>query len=55
MCKNFIFFYDESEHSRKINYSTITSAGYYDNFVVSIVGCSNEYYRQLEKRSQIVK
>ncbi|MDB1684411.1 hypothetical protein [Enterococcus durans] len=53
MCKNFIFFYDESEHSRKINYSTITSAGYYDNFVVSIVGCSNEYYRQLEKRYMI--
>ena len=24
------FFYDETEHSRKINYQTITASNYYD-------------------------
>ena len=32
------FYYDESEHSRKINEKTITQANYYDNFVTTIVG-----------------
>lgn len=32
------FFYDEAEHSRKINYKTITAQNYYDNFVAVIVG-----------------
>lgn len=32
------FFYDEAEHSRKINYKTISAANYYDNFVTMIVG-----------------
>lgn len=36
------FFYDETEHSRKINYDTITAANYYDNFVASIVGWNSE-------------
>ena len=27
------FYYDESEHSRKINYNTVTAPNYYDNFV----------------------
>ena len=26
------FYYDESEHSRKINYTTISASNYYDNF-----------------------
>lgn len=34
------FYYDESEHSRKINYKTITAENYYDNFVSMIVGWS---------------
>ena len=29
------FFYDETEHSRKINYQTITASNYYDNFINS--------------------
>lgn len=32
------FYYDESEHSRKINYKTVTASNYYDNFVTMIVG-----------------
>ena len=36
------FYYDESEHSRKINYSTVSATNYYDNFVTMIVGWSSE-------------
>ena len=32
------FYYDESEHSRKINYNTVSATNYYDNFVTMIVG-----------------
>ena len=32
------FFYDETEHSRKINYQTVTASNYYDNFISTIVG-----------------
>lgn len=32
------FYYDESEHSRKINYETVSALNYYDNFVTMIVG-----------------
>lgn len=34
------FYYDESEHSRKINYTTISASNYYDNFITMIVGWS---------------
>ena len=37
------FFYDESEHSRKINHKTITSENYSDNFVTAVVGWSENY------------
>ena len=36
------FYYDESEHSRKINYKTVSASNYYDNFVTMIVGWSAE-------------
>lgn len=36
------FYYDESEHSRKINYKTVTAENYYDNFVSVIVGWAQE-------------
>ena len=32
------FYYDETEHSRKINYQTVTANNYYDNFISVIVG-----------------
>ena len=36
------FYYDESEHSRRINYQTVSASNYYDNFVTMIVGWSDE-------------
>lgn len=32
------FYYDESEHSRKINLNTVSAKNYYDNFIAVIVG-----------------
>lgn len=42
----YIFFYDETEHSRKINYETVTANNYYDNFITGIVGwkAEDEFY-----------
>ena len=36
------FYYDESEHSRRISYDTVSASNYYDNFVTMIVGWSAE-------------
>lgn len=36
------FFYDETEHSRKINYQTVMASNYYDNFITAIVGWPSE-------------
>ncbi|MDU2148149.1 MAG: hypothetical protein E7E58_09125 [Paeniclostridium sordellii] len=36
------FYYDESEHSRKINLSTVISDNYYDNFIAAFVGWKSE-------------
>lgn len=36
------FYYDESEHSRKINLNTINADNYYDNFIVAIIGWKAE-------------
>lgn len=38
----YIFSYDETEHSRKINYKTVTANNYYDNFITGIVGWKAE-------------
>ena len=32
------FFYDETEHSRKINIATVSAPNYYDNFIAVILG-----------------
>lgn len=37
MCK-YVFYYDETEHSRKITYKTLAADNYYDSFVTAIVG-----------------
>ena len=44
------FYYDESEHSRKINYNTVTAPNYYDNFVTVIAGWSKEKEEQVFKK-----
>lgn len=36
------FYYDESEHSRKVNYPTISADNYYDNYVGMVVGWPTE-------------
>lgn len=45
-----IFFYDETEHSRKINCQTVTASNYYDNFVSAIVGWSSENEKSIEDK-----
>lgn len=44
------FYYDESEHSRKINYNTVTAPNYYDNFVTVVVGWSKEKEKEVFKK-----
>ena len=44
------FFYDETEHSRKINYQTVTAQNYYDNFISVIVGWHEENEKALLDR-----
>ena len=44
------FYYDESEHSRKINYKTISSENYYDNFLSVIVGWKDNKEHIIEKQ-----
>lgn len=34
----YIFYYDETEHSRVINYKTVNASNYYDNFITMIIG-----------------
>ena len=41
------FYYDESEHSRKINYNTVIAQNYYDNFVTVVVGWSEEKEKEV--------
>ena len=43
----YIFYYDETEHSRKINNKTISSNNYYDNFITVIVGWDIESEREI--------
>lgn len=43
------FYYDETEHSRKINYNTVSASNYYDNFVTMIVGWPSAYDEFLMK------
>jgi hypothetical protein len=51
MCK-YNFYYDESEHSRKINHKTITADNYFDNFIAVFVGWRSEdqadFYRKYD-------
>lgn len=49
------FYYDESEHSRNINYKTVSAENYYDNFVTMIVGWSINNEEVLQKYSAFEK
>ncbi|MDD7518114.1 DUF3800 domain-containing protein [Ruminococcus flavefaciens] len=46
----FNFYYDESEHSRIINLSTITGETYYDNFLVAIVGWDSDKEVEIKQK-----
>lgn len=43
------FYYDETEHSRKINFKTVSAENYYDNFITVIVGWSSEKNEILQR------
>lgn len=47
---NYNFYYDESEHSRIINYATVTGETYYDNFLTVIVGWNSEKEAIIERK-----
>lgn len=44
------FYYDETEHSRKINYQTITVNNYNDNFIAAIVGWPADYEQRISEK-----
>lgn len=46
----FNFYYDESEHSRIINLSTITGETYYDNFLTAIIGWDSKKEADISKK-----
>lgn len=46
----YLFFYDETEHSREINYKTINSNNYYDNFITGIIGWKETDKEEIEKK-----
>ncbi len=48
--KKYNFYYDETEHSRRIGYNTITSENYYDNFITAIIGWNIEYESKMEEK-----
>lgn len=50
MSGKYNFYYDESEHSRKINKTTISAGNYYDNFVTVAVGWKQDNESMIEKK-----
>lgn len=50
MMSEYNFYYDETEHSRKINHKTITADNYYDNFIAVVVGWRSENETDLHCR-----
>lgn len=44
------FYYDETEHSRKISFKTITADNYYDSFITAIVGWNDDMESELRKK-----
>ncbi len=46
----FKFYYDETEHSRKINLKTLKADNFYDNFLTVIIGWADEFSDEIEKK-----
>ena len=51
----YTFYYDESEHSRKINQKTIQAGNYSNNFISVIIGYSEEQRIDVEQKFNIFK
>ncbi len=47
---HFDFYYDETEHSRKIGHSTISAENYYDSFAAFIIGLSANNKAEIEDK-----
>lgn len=46
----FKFYYDETEHSRKINLKTLKADNFYDYFLTVIIGWADEFSDEIEKK-----
>lgn len=46
----YVFFYNETDHSRKINYKTVAANNYYNNFITGIVGWKAEENERISDR-----
>ena len=44
-----IFFYDESEHSRRLTQDTLSANNFADNFLAGIIGYSDRIVLMLKK------
>ena len=51
----YCFYYDESEHSRVINLSTVTGETYYDGFLAAIIGWRSDHETAFEQRGNVKK
>lgn len=47
---DFVFYYDETEHSRRINYQTVSASNYYDNSITAIVGWDRDSEEVIRKK-----
>ena len=51
----YCFYYDESEHSRVINLSTVTGETYYDGFLAAIIGWRSDHETAFEQRYHAIE
>lgn len=51
----YCFYYDESEHSRVINLSTVTGETYYDGFLAAIIGWRSDHETAFERVIMLLK
>lgn len=52
---SYTFYYDESEHNRKINQKTIQASNYSNNFISVIIGYSEEQRIEVEQKFNVFK
>ena len=51
--KRFNFYYDETEHSRKINHRTVSASNYHDDFIAAAVGWDKLDEDDIEEKFRI--